>query len=207
MIIIIILLYGCWNRMCILWCLNDAIVIDSVSGSGFRGLPGHPGPPGPQGPQGPQGPPGSYTGSISYSGNFPRDSIRAEVQEYLTSTLPRQMPSVLVVQRHRSDFTSVMFFRWQRSPHHHWTSRAKGSERRTRRTRLYPQQQLREWLTPQCSAQRRGRQQAGRDNGLLQRRPESYRLHQEWVRYVIEIFGVFLFLFVSFTLRDLTGIH
>lgn len=64
-------------------CIGKTVMlIDSISGSGFRGLPGPPGPPGPQGP------PGSYTGSISYSGNFPRESIRAEVQEYLTSKLP-----------------------------------------------------------------------------------------------------------------------
>lgn len=48
-------------------------------GSGFRGQPGLPGPPGPQGP------PGTVTGSVSYSGNFPRESIHAEVQHYLTS--------------------------------------------------------------------------------------------------------------------------
>lgn len=66
------------------------MLIDSISGSGFRGLPG---PPGPRGPQGLQGPPGSYTGSISYGGNFPRESIRAEVQEYLTSKLPIQTQS------------------------------------------------------------------------------------------------------------------
>lgn len=54
---------------------------ESLSGSGFRGLPGPPGPPGPQGP------PGTFTRSVSYSGNLPRESIRAEVQEYLTSKL------------------------------------------------------------------------------------------------------------------------
>lgn len=53
----------------------------SLPGSGFRGLPGPPGPPGPQGP------PGTYTGSVSYSGNFPRESIRTEIQQYLTSKL------------------------------------------------------------------------------------------------------------------------
>lgn len=53
----------------------------SLPGSGFRGLPGPPGPPGPQGP------PGTYTGSVSYSGNFPRESIHTEIQQYLTSKL------------------------------------------------------------------------------------------------------------------------
>lgn len=59
-------------------------MIESFSGNGFRGLQG---PPGPQGPQGPQGPPGSYTGTVSYSGSFPRESIRAEIQHYMTSKL------------------------------------------------------------------------------------------------------------------------
>ena len=58
---------------------NRLMLVCTLSGSGFRGLPG------PPGPQGPQGPPGTYTGTVSYRGNFPRESVRAEIQEYLTS--------------------------------------------------------------------------------------------------------------------------
>lgn len=57
------------------------ISLSSHSGSGLRGLPGPPGPPGPQGP------PGTHAGSVSYSGNLPRERIQAEVMDYLTSKL------------------------------------------------------------------------------------------------------------------------
>lgn len=51
---------------------------------------GYSGPPGPPGPPGPQGPPGNSHGVVSYGdsrniGNYQRESIRTELQAYLSS--------------------------------------------------------------------------------------------------------------------------
>lgn len=51
-------------------------------GAGFQGPRGLPGPPGPPGPQGPSG---TSTGVVSYSGSFSRESIQAELRDYLSS--------------------------------------------------------------------------------------------------------------------------
>uniref|UniRef100_A0AAV2JIN7 Uncharacterized protein n=1 Tax=Knipowitschia caucasica TaxID=637954 RepID=A0AAV2JIN7_KNICA len=48
------------------------------------------GAPGPPGPPGPQGPPGSNSGSVTYSGSFSRDSLRSELQDYMSSESVRR---------------------------------------------------------------------------------------------------------------------
>lgn len=77
--------------------------------------------------------------------------------------------------------------RWQCSPYHRrttWASRTQGPQRRAWRAGLQPELHAAQpelhpgQLEPRPGG---GRQQGGRGHGLLQRRQEGHRLHQEWV--------------------------